>query len=229
MSQYFQKSKFLGANLKVELDLSNYATKADFKNAGGADTSKVAKMVDLASLKSEFHKLDIDKLEKVPTGLNSLRSKVNKLDVHKLVHVPVDLSKLSGVVKNDVVKKTEYDEFVKNVNAIQTTGTSNLVKKTDYNIKINEIEKRIADNDHSNIYITTQEFNKFTADNFVARLARANVASKNDIAAFVWKTDFDDKLKKLSKKAASNKTKHREAEKKTISEKGYGSMVIRIL
>ena len=49
--------------------------------------------------------LDIDKLGKVPTGLNSLKSKVDKLDVDKLVPVSVDLSKLSDVVKTDVVKK----------------------------------------------------------------------------------------------------------------------------
>ena len=51
------------------------------KNATGVDTSKFAKKVDLASFKYEVDKLDIDKLEKVPTGLNSLKSKVDKLDV----------------------------------------------------------------------------------------------------------------------------------------------------
>ena len=56
------------------LDLSNYATKTDLKNATGVDISKFAKKVDLASLKSEVDELDIDKLEKVPTGLNSLKS-----------------------------------------------------------------------------------------------------------------------------------------------------------
>ena len=63
------------------------------------------KKVDLASLKSNADKLDIDKLKNVPTNLNNLKSKVDKLDVDKLVPVPVDLSKLSDVVKNDVVKK----------------------------------------------------------------------------------------------------------------------------
>ena len=80
MSEYFPKSKFLGGKEKVELDLSNYATKADFKNTAVAHTSKFAKNVDLANLKSEIGKLDSDKLEKVPTGLNSLKSKVIKLN-----------------------------------------------------------------------------------------------------------------------------------------------------
>ena len=56
--------------------------------------------------------------------------------------------------------------MVKKFNAIQTTDTSNLLKKTDYNTKMNEIEKKITDHDHSNKYITTQEFNKLTAENF---------------------------------------------------------------
>ena len=63
------------------------------------------------------------------TGLVSLKNKVDKLDVAKLVPVLVNLSKLSDIVKNDVVKKTEYDELTNNVNTIQTTDTSDLVKK----------------------------------------------------------------------------------------------------
>ena len=71
MSKYFPKPKSLGANVKVDLDLSSYATKAGLKNATGVDTSKFSKKVDLASLKSEVDKLDIDKSEKAPIGLNS--------------------------------------------------------------------------------------------------------------------------------------------------------------
>ena len=60
MSECFPKTKFFG--VKVELDLSNYATKVDLKNAIDIDTLKVSKKVDLASLKSQIDKLDIDKL-----------------------------------------------------------------------------------------------------------------------------------------------------------------------
>ena len=49
-------------------------------------------------------------------------------------------------------------------------------------------------------YITTPEFNKLTAEHFAARLAQSNLASNNDIANFVKKTDFDDKPKKILKK-----------------------------
>ena len=56
----------------------------------------------------------------------------------KLGTASVDLSKLSDVVKNDLFKKTEYDELVKNVNNNKTTDTTNLIKKTDYDTKINQ-------------------------------------------------------------------------------------------
>ena len=69
MNEHFLKPKSLGANVKVELDLSNYATKADLKNATGVNTSDFAKKTDLASLKSDVDKLDIDKLKIVPTNL----------------------------------------------------------------------------------------------------------------------------------------------------------------
>ena len=79
-------------------------------------------------------------------------------------------------------------------------GVSNLVKKTDYNTKINGIEKKITDHNHDT-YITTPEFNKFTAKIFPLRLKRANLASKSGIANFLNKTDFDNKPKDV----ASNK------------------------
>ena len=63
MSKYFPKPRPFGGNVKVELYLYNYVTKTDLKNASGADTSKFAKKVDLASLKSIIEKTDIGKLE----------------------------------------------------------------------------------------------------------------------------------------------------------------------
>ena len=88
MSQYFPKSyEPLGGDINVKVDLSNYAAKADIKNISHVDTSSLALKTNLANLKTE----------------------VNKLDIDKLMPVPVDVSKLSDVVKNDVVKKDVYD------------------------------------------------------------------------------------------------------------------------
>ena len=64
MSEYFPGPKSLGGKVKVELDLSNYATKTYLKNATGTDTSSFAKKVDLANLRSNVDKLDIDQLRK---------------------------------------------------------------------------------------------------------------------------------------------------------------------
>ena len=81
MSEYFPEPNSSGGRANVELDLSNYATKADLKNATGVAKSKFAKKVHLANLKSDVDKLDIDKLKNLPTNLISLKSKVDKLDV----------------------------------------------------------------------------------------------------------------------------------------------------
>ena len=61
---------------KVELDLSNYATKSDLKSQAGVDISKFAKKADLPDLKSETDKLDIDESEITPVDLNKLRGVV---------------------------------------------------------------------------------------------------------------------------------------------------------
>ena len=82
MSQYFPKPyKPFGGDINVNVDLSNYVTKADIKNISHADTSNFA----------------------LKTNLADLKTKVDKLDIDKVVPVPVDLSKL-----NDLVKKWCY-------------------------------------------------------------------------------------------------------------------------
>ena len=144
MSEYFSKPKNLGANVKVELGLYNYATKADLKNTRGADSSDFAKKADLANVESDVYKLDINKLKNIQSNLSNLKSKVDKLDIRKLEPTPVDLNKLSNIVKNDVVKKTEYGELIKKVNAIQTTDTSALVKKLTKTQKIKKLKKLLT-------------------------------------------------------------------------------------
>ena len=103
MSEYFAKPPSRGEYIKIKVDLSNYATKADIKNITHVVTSSFALKTNLAILKTEVDKLDID----------------------KLVPIPADLSKLSDVVKNEVVKKTEYNKLVTKVNNIDI---SNCVK-----------------------------------------------------------------------------------------------------
>ena len=90
MIEYFPEPKSLGGRVKVEeLELPNYATKADLKTATSVDTSRFAKKVDLPHLKSNVDKLDIDKLKNFPANLSNFQSKVDELDVDKLVPAPV--------------------------------------------------------------------------------------------------------------------------------------------
>ena len=101
MSQYFPKPfRNFGENINVKVDLSNIATKSDIKNISHVDTSSFALISNLASLKTDGDKLDID----------------------KLVPVPLDLSKLSDVVKDDIVKKAAYDKLVVKVNNTDISG-----------------------------------------------------------------------------------------------------------
>ena len=92
-------------NVKVELDLTNYATKTDLKNITHVDVSSYASKTNLAALKTKVDKTDVDKLKTTPT----------------------DLAKLSNVVKNDVVKKTDYNTKVTSIEAQIAGLTKNTV------------------------------------------------------------------------------------------------------
>ena len=137
-SQYFPPYGSTN-NIKVELDLANYATKNDVKNITHVDVSSYATKTNLAALKTEVDKIDTDKLKTVPT----------------------DLSKLSNVVKNDVVKKTDYNTKVtgienqiagvtKNtgdnladITKLKAVDTSNFVLKTKLTADVNTLDNKI--------------------------------------------------------------------------------------
>ena len=87
---YYLPYKSSSNNIKVELDLTNYATKTDLNNITHVDTSSFASKTNLAALKSEVDKIDIDKLKTAPT----------------------DLAKLTNAAENDLVKKTVYNTKV---------------------------------------------------------------------------------------------------------------------
>ena len=122
IKKYFPPYRSSGSNIKVELDLSSYATKNDLKNVTHVDVSSFASKTSLASLNTEVDKIDFDKLKTVP----------------------VDLVKLSNIVKNDVVKETEYNKLVTKVDNIDTTR---FVLKTTYDGDKSDLEKKISDTD----------------------------------------------------------------------------------
>ena len=84
MSKYFPELKPSRWKVKVQWDLSNYTTKTDLKNTTGVDTSAFAKKTDLANLKSDADKSDIDKFKKVPNGWSSLKSEIDKTKYWKI-------------------------------------------------------------------------------------------------------------------------------------------------
>ena len=90
MTQYYPPYRNSSNNIKVKLDLVNYATKTDLKKNSHVDVSSFASKSNLAALKTEVDKIDADKLKTTPA----------------------DLAKLTNAIENDVVKKTDYNAKV---------------------------------------------------------------------------------------------------------------------
>ena len=110
----------------------------------------------------------------------------------KITEIENKIYSITGLATNSALSTVEN----------KILDVSSLLKKTDYDAKISDIEKKLGDHSHDE-YITTQEFTKLTTENFTARLAHANL---------ITKTDFDAKLQSLSKRITLNKTKHTVAE-----------------
>ena len=142
---YYPPYKSSSSNIKVELDLSNYATKTDLKNIIHVDVSSFASKTNLAALKTEVDKIDADKLKTVP----------------------VDLAKLTNAVENDLVKKTDYNNKITNIESQIAGVTKNTVDKkipdvsglatktsltsylqtSTFNSKVTEVENKIKTTD----------------------------------------------------------------------------------
>ena len=105
MSQYYPPYNSSSNNIKVELDLANYATKTDLENITHVDVSSFASKTNLAALKTEVDKIDADKLKTAPT----------------------DLAKLTNAVEHDVVTKTDYNTKVTSIEAKMAGLTKNTV------------------------------------------------------------------------------------------------------
>ena len=183
MSQYFPKPfRSFGGNINVKVDLSNYATKADLKNVTHLGTSSFALKANLASLKTEFDKLDID----------------------KLAPAPVDLSKLSDVLKNDMVKKAVYDKLVAKENNIDT---NDFVLKTKYKTDKTELEKKIPNvTDFVKKAKLTELENQIPGVSGLAtKTALTAVENKiHSISSLIKKTDYDTKISEIEKKLTNH-------------------------
>ena len=124
MSAYYPPYKSSSSNIKVESNLTNYATKTDLKNITHTDVSSFASKTNLAALKSEVDKIDTDKLKTVPDvkktkfseDTNALDDKIDKVD-KKIPHVSNLASKSSVTVLirdlNDRIDKIKIKDYAK--------------------------------------------------------------------------------------------------------------------
>ena len=110
MSHFLQPHTCSKSKMKIKLDLSNYGTKSDLKTQQALIHQILLKKSDLASLKSDYDELNIDKLKNQQSGLDSFKSKADKIETDTFKPVPNDLSKLIDSVKNEVVEKRMYGE-----------------------------------------------------------------------------------------------------------------------
>ena len=115
---YYPPYKSSSNNIKVELDLTNYATKTDFNNITHVDTSSFASKTNLAALKTEVDKVDIDKLKTAA----------------------IDLAKLTNAVENDLVKKTVYNTKVTSIEGQIAGLTKNTIDNLDDITKLKAID-----------------------------------------------------------------------------------------
>ena len=201
MSQYYPPYKSSSNNIKVELDLANYATKTDLKNITHVDVSSFPSKTNLAALKTEVDEIDADKLKTTPT----------------------DLAKLTNAVEHDVVKKTDYNTKVTSIEAqiagltkntvdnladitkLKAIDTNSFVTRTKFsadtnalNDKIDDVEKNppdisgLATKTSLNDYLQTVTFNsKVTEVKDADIIAKSAVTKANTI-----RSDLTDYAKK---------------------------------
>ena len=240
MSRYYPPYKSSSSNIKVELDLTNYATKTDLENITHTDVNSFASKTNLVALKTEVDKIDVDKLKTVPG----------------------DLAKLSNVVKNGVVKKTDFsadiyvtrtksgtdtnvlDETIDKVDK-KIPDVSNLATKSSVTILVRELDdrteklkiKEYAEKTSLTNYMLTSTFNSKSTElenkikdaDIIAKSAVTKANSvKSDLNDYAKKTDVANDITKIKNDYISNasltsrlndlKSQHIATEVKTIDD-----------
>ena len=232
---YYPPYKSSSKNIKVELDLSNYATKNDVKNIIHVDVSSYATKTNLAALKTEVDKIDVDKLKTVPD----------------------DLAKLSNLVKNEVVKKTDFsadtyvtrtkfstdtnalDDKIDKVEKKKIPDVSSLETKRNVTTLVNNLNNRIDNlklKDYAKKasligYILTSTFNTKSTElenKIKDAVTKANTV-KSDLNDYPKKTDVANDITTIKNDHVSNasltsrlndlKSQHIATEVKTIDDK----------
>ena len=177
MSQYYPPYKRSSNNIKVELDLANYATKTDLKNITHVDVSSFASKTNLAALKTELDKIDADKLKTTPT----------------------DLAKLTNAIEHDIVKKTDYNTKVTSIEAQIAGLTKNTVDNLVDLTKLKAID--------TNSFVTKTKFSADTnaLDDKVDGVERkipdiSGLATKTSLNSYLQTSTFNSKVTEVEKK-----------------------------
>ena len=180
MSTYYPPYKSSSNNIKIELDLANYATKTDSKNVTHVDVSSFASKSNLAPLKTEVDKIDVDKLKTTP----------------------IDLAKLSNVVKNNIVKKTDYNAKVTSIGGQIVEITKNTIgnlagitklKAADTNSFV--LETKLASD------VTTLENKTDTVEKEIPDIS--GLATKTSLNSYLQTSTFNSKVTEVENKIKS--------------------------
>ena len=177
MSTYYPPYRSSSNNVKVELDLANYATKTDLKNITHVDVSTYASKTNIAALKGEVDKIDTDKLKTVPD----------------------DLAKLSNVVKNDVVKKTDYNAKVTSIEGQIAGITKNTIDNLADITKLKAVDTnsfalkvKLASD------VTTLENKIDTVDKKIPDIS--GLATKTSLTSYLQTATFNSKVTEVESK-----------------------------
>ena len=174
---YYHPYKSCSNNVKVELDLTNYATKNDLKNITHVDVSSFASKTNLAALKTEVDKIDTDKLKTTPA----------------------DLAKLTNAIENDVVKKTDYNTKVTSMEAKIAGLTKNTVDNLADITKLKGID--------TNSFVTRTKFSADTnaLDDKIDGVQKkppdiSGLATKTSLNSYLQTSTFNSKVTEVESK-----------------------------
>ena len=174
---YYPPYKISSNNIKVKLDLTNYPTKTDLKDITHVDVSSFASTSKLADLKTEVDKIDADKLKTTPT----------------------DLDRLSNLVKNDVVKKTDYNTKVTSIEAQIAGLTKNTVDNLADITKVKAID--------TDSFVTRTKFSGITnvLDDKIDRVEKtipdiSGLATKTNLNSYLQTSTFNSKVTEVENK-----------------------------
>ena len=173
---YYPPYKSCSNNVKVELDLTNYATKTDLKNITHVDVSSFASKTNLAALKTENDKIDTDKLKTAPT----------------------DLAKLTNATENDLVKKTDYNTKVTSIEAQIAGITKNTVDNLADITKLKAID--------TNSFVTRTKFSADTnalddkIDGAEKNPDISGLATKTSLNDYLQTSTFNSKVTEVENK-----------------------------